>query len=98
LNHHSKPSEEKIDPETLSLWRSAQDEFIRQYPREVYDRHFRHLRLVSTENGTLTVAAVDKQSREWLALRLDKSLRRTLKRLAGRDVEVKYEVTNGKQT
>lgn len=86
-----------IDADAVKAWRAASAEFRKQFPRETYDKHVRFLRLVAADGDTLTLEAMTESSREWLAHQLDKPIRRTLSRVMGREVEVIYEVKNGKQ-
>lgn len=76
-------------------WQTAQHELVRQLPRETYDAWLRNVPVLAVEGDAITIGLHTLQAREWVQHRLDKVIRRTLARIAGHDVEVKYTVLTG---
>ncbi len=85
----------KMDEQTHSpaeIWQAAYGELQLQIPREAFNTWLRHARLVAHEDGTYIIGVANIYAREWLEHRLKKVIARTLARIAGRSVEVRFIV------
>jgi hypothetical protein len=74
------------------IWRAALGELRLQMTRATFDTWLRDSSLVSYEDGVMVVRVKNAYARDWLANRLHNTVRRTLARLAGCSVEVRYVV------
>ncbi len=72
------------------VWQTAYGELQLQLPRETFDTWLRNARLVAHEDGTFIIGVGNIYAREWLEQRLKKVVVRTLGRIAGRSVEVRF--------
>ena len=73
-----------------SIWQTACEELKHQMPRETFDAHLRQARLLGYCRGTMTVAARNVSSREWLEHRLNKVIERTVSQIAGQPIQMLF--------
>ncbi|NLH06516.1 MAG: chromosomal replication initiator protein DnaA [Chloroflexi bacterium] len=84
-----------MDNRTLpaaEVWQTAYGELQLQLPRETFDAWLRGARLIAYEDGTYIIGVHNNFAREWLDKRLKKTVVRTVGRIAGRTVEVRFVV------
>lgn len=74
------------------IWRAALDELQLQMTQATFDTWLRESKQVSYEGGVMVVRVKNEYARDWLENRLHNTVRRTLARLAGCSVEVRYVV------
>lgn len=89
-----------MDKQTRSpaeVWQAAYGELQLQIPREAFNTWLRHACLVAHEDGTYIIGVSNIYAREWLEHRLKKVVARTLGRIAGRSVEVRFIVVSEHQ-
>ena len=72
------------------LWQAALGELQLQMTRATFDTWLRGSRVVACENGALTLYVRHAYAVDWLQNRLLATIKRVLKRLAGRDVDVVF--------
>ncbi len=72
------------------LWQAALGELQLQMTRATFDTWLRGSRVVACEDGALTLYVRHAYAVDWLQNRLLATIKRVLKRLAGRDMEVVF--------
>lgn len=80
------------------VWPAALGELQLQMTQATFDTWLRDSRLLKCEDGTFVVGVKNGYAKDWLENRLLATIKRTLARLAGKTVQVKFVVCNeGKQ-
>ncbi|MCK4316670.1 MAG: chromosomal replication initiator protein DnaA, partial [Anaerolineae bacterium] len=74
------------------IWSAALGELQLQMTQATFDTWLRDSRLLKYEDGTFVVAVKSGYAKDWLEHRLLATIKRTLARLTGRTVEVKFVV------
>jgi chromosomal replication initiator protein len=75
-----------------SIWSAALGELELQMTQATFDTWLRDSRLLKHEDSTFVVGVKNGYAKEWLEHRLLPTIKRTLTRLTGRTVEVKFVV------
>ena len=78
------------------VWAGALGELQLQMTQATFDTWLRDSRLLKCENGTYVVGVKNGYAKDWLEHRLLATIKRTLARLIGRTVEVKFVVWSEK--
>jgi len=79
----------------IALWEAALDELPRQMTQATFDSWLRGSRAVGFEDGVLSVVVSGRMAQEWLESRLLPTITRTVGRIAGREVGVRFVVVDG---
>lgn len=74
------------------VWPAALGELQLQMPQATFDTWLRDSRLLKHKDGTFVVGVKNGYAKDWLENRLLATIKRTLARLVGRTVEVKFVV------
>nr|HID14208.1 chromosomal replication initiator protein DnaA [Anaerolineae bacterium] len=74
------------------IWSAALGELQLQTTQATFDTWLRDSRLLKYEDGTFVIAVKNGYAKDWLEHRLLATIKRTLARLTGRTVEVKFVV------
>jgi hypothetical protein len=77
------------------LWQRTVDQLRYQLPRSTWETWVRDSRGVDLAGDTLVVAVSNQYAAEWLGLRLQALIGRTLQGLVGRKFEVEFRVAAG---
>ncbi len=76
------------------IWSAALGELQLQMTQATFDTWLRDSRLLKHEDGTFVIGVKSGYAKDWLENRLLATIKRTLARLAGRTVAVKFVVWN----
>jgi len=74
------------------VWQAALGELQLELTRATFDTWLRGTRVVSYEDGTFIIGVTNAYARDWLENRLRSVILRTISRLAGRTVAVRFVV------
>ena len=77
------------------VWHAALGELQLQMTQATFDTWLRGSRLLKYEDGTFVIGVKNGYAKDWLEHRLLATIKRTLARLTGRTVAVKFVVWNG---
>ena len=76
------------------IWPAALGELQLQMTQATFDTWLRDSRLLKYEDGTFVIGVKNGYAKDWLEHRLLTTIKRTLVRLTGRTVEIKFVVWN----
>jgi hypothetical protein len=74
-----------------ALWRATLDELRLQLPQATFNTWLRPSRALGFENETLLVKTHSPYAKEWLSIRLNTAVQRTLSGIANKSLTVRYE-------
>ena len=80
------------EPPGADLWRRCLDELRLQLPASTYTIWLADTRCVGVDDDCLIVVTANPHGRDWLEKRLATMVRRTLSAVAGRALDVRFEV------
>jgi len=87
----------RVDPDTpvdaTAIWQAAQSELALTMPRETYNTWLRDTRILGYEDGEFIIGIPNAYARDWLENRLRPKIKRVLTELAGRSVQVNFQVS-----
>jgi len=81
---------ESVTPEVCQLWARTLDELQLQMTRATFDTWLRGSRVVEASDGRLTIAVRHAFAVDWLQHRLLSTIRRTVARHAGAEMEIVF--------
>ena len=73
-------------------WQAALGELQLQVTPDIYEMYLHPTRFMAYEDGTFLIAVPNGFVKDWLDLRLNKVVKRTLRHIFHREVEIKYSV------
>jgi chromosomal replication initiator protein len=73
-------------------WQAALGELQLQVTADIYEMYLHPTRFLAYEDGTFLVAVPNGFVKDWLDLRLNRIVKKTLRHIVHREVEVKYSV------
>lgn len=73
-------------------WQAALDELQLQVTSDIYEMYLHPTRFLAYGDGTFLVAVPNGFVKDWLDLRLSRIVKRTLRTIVHREVDIKYEV------
>ncbi len=73
-------------------WQAALGELQLQVTPDIYAMYLHPTRFLAYEDGTFLVAVPNGFVKDWLDLRLNRIVKKTLRRIVHREVEIKYSV------
>lgn len=79
-------------PSPQQAWRAALGELQLQLTADIFEMYLHPTRYMAFEDGTFLVAVPNGFVKDWLDIRLNRVIKRTLEHLMNRAVEVKYVV------
>lgn len=89
--HHSQGSSASLlNPE--KAWQAALGELQLQVTADTYEMYLHPTRFLAHEDGTFIIAVPNGFVKDWLEIRLNRVVKRTLQHIVNRAVEVKYTV------
>jgi hypothetical protein len=77
------------------LWNIVLSELHLQMTRATFDKWLRDSRFLGCENGSYIIGVGSSYAKDWLEHRLFDTVKRTLVRMSGRDVDVEFVVVDG---
>lgn len=80
-------------PDPATIWRQAQGELQLQLTPDIYEMYIQGIKLIAFEGDTATLGCPNEFVVEWLTLRLDRVVRKTLQHIAGRPIATRYVLT-----
>jgi len=86
-------NETRLDP--LQTWASVLGELQLQMTRATFDTWLKQTHAVAFEDGLFVVATHSAYAKDWLENQLQTLIKRTLTRIVGRAVEIKFIVQSG---
>ncbi|MGB9592657.1 MAG: DnaA N-terminal domain-containing protein, partial [Anaerolineae bacterium] len=82
--------QDKLTP--LEAWQATLGELQLQLAKSTFDAWLRDTTLVAAEDGVYTIGARNSYARDWLDHRMRGLVKRTLTRIVGRQVDVRFIV------
>ncbi len=82
--------QDKLTP--LEAWQATLGELQLQLAKSTFDAWLKDTTLVAAEDGVYTIGARNSYARDWLDNRMRSLIKRTLARIAGRQVDVRFIV------
>lgn len=79
-------------PTPQQAWRAALGELQLQLSADIFEMYLHPTRFVAFEDGTFLVSVPNGFVKDWLDIRLNRLVKRTLEHLMSRAIEVKYVV------
>lgn len=79
-------------PAPRKAWRAALGELQLQLTADIYEMYLHPTRFLAYEDGTFLVAVPNGFVKDWLEVRLNRVVKRTLQHIMNRAVEIKYMV------
>lgn len=73
-------------------WQAALGELQLQVPPDIYEMYLHPTRFMAHEDGTFLIAVPNGFVKDWLDLRLNRVVKKTMRHIIGREVEIKYSV------
>jgi chromosomal replication initiator protein len=73
-------------------WQAALGELQLQLTADIYEMYLHQARYLAYEDGTFLIAVPNGFVKDWLDVRLNRVVKRTLRHIINREVEVKYAV------
>ncbi|MER2600547.1 MAG: chromosomal replication initiator protein DnaA [Caldilineales bacterium] len=73
-------------------WQAALGELQLQVTPDIYDMYLHPARFMAYEDGAFLVSVPNAFVKDWLDLRLKRSVKKTLRHIMGREVEITYTV------
>lgn len=73
-------------------WQAALGELQLQVTPDIYEMYLHPTRFMAHEDGTFLVAVPNGFVKDWLDLRLNRIIKKTLRHIVGREVEITYSV------
>ncbi|MFZ2358599.1 MAG: chromosomal replication initiator protein DnaA [Anaerolineae bacterium] len=73
-------------------WQAALGELQLQVTPDIYEMYLRPTRFLAYEDGTFLIAVPNGFVKDWLDLRLNRIVKRTLRHMVHREVEITYSV------
>ena len=77
------------------VWSAALGELQMQMTQATFDTWLRGSKLLKSEDGLFVVGVTNGYAKDWLENRLLTTIKRTMARLVGRTVDVKFVVWTG---
>ena len=74
------------------MWQAALSELRLQMTKATFDTWLGWSRATGLENDVLTVTVPNRYAQEWCATRLLSTVRRTLRGITGKDLEIEFQV------
>ena len=74
------------------MWQTALSELRLQMTKATFDTWLSRSRATGLKDGVLTVTVPNRYAQEWCATRLLPTIRRSLRHVAGEDLEIKFQV------
>ncbi|HSN74820.1 MAG TPA: chromosomal replication initiator protein DnaA, partial [Anaerolineae bacterium] len=84
-----------IDAPVISprkAWQAALGELQLQVTADIYEMYLHPTRFMAYEDGTFLIAVPNGFVKDWLDLRLNRIVKKTLRHIVHREVEIKYSV------
>ena len=76
----------------LKAWQAALGELQLQVTADIYEMYLHPTRFMAYEDGTFLIAVPNGFVKDWLDLRLNRIVKKTLRHIVHREVEIKYSV------
>ncbi len=73
-------------------WQAALGELQLQVAPDIYEMYLQPTRFMAYEDGAFLIAVPNGFVKDWLDLRLNRVVKKTLRHIANREVEIKYSV------
>ncbi len=73
-------------------WQAALGELQLQVTADIYEMYLHPTRFMAYEDGTFLIAVPNGFVKDWLDLRLNRIVKKTLRHIVHREVEIKYSV------
>jgi hypothetical protein len=77
--------------EARELWSRSLEDLRLQMPQSIFDTWLRDSQVIATSDGTLVIQVQSRYAVDWLENRLLGTVLRPLSRLAGREMQVRFE-------
>lgn len=89
---HPSPGQGAPSVDPQRAWQVALGELQLQVTADTYEMYLHPTRFVAYEDGTFIVAVPNAFVKDWLEMRLNRVVKRTLQHIVNRAVEIKYTV------
>lgn len=90
VNTATPPDAPLINPR--KAWQAALGELQLQVTADIFEMYLHPARFMAYEDGTFLIAVPNGFVKDWLDLRLNRVVKKTLRHIVHREVEVKYSV------